>query len=139
MSVSAGGVAAGAPSSDPAPCQCPQAVSSDPAPCQCPQAVSPSARLPATLQEFGREWRRLEVGGRLTLLRRMGAAALGHVLRAEIPAGLLGEVLHTLLAFSPSTPEVRLVVEVLQAMSEANRSVVRGRCCRPCQRPTGQW
>ncbi|XP_043231298.1 coiled-coil domain-containing protein 103-like isoform X1 [Amphibalanus amphitrite] len=88
---------------------------------QCPPSVTPSARLPATVQEFGREWRRLEVSGRLTLLRRMGAAALGHVLRAEIPAGLLGEVLYTLLAFSPNTAEVRLVVELLQAMSEANR------------------
>ena len=83
--------------------------------------MSPSGRLPATLQEFGREWRRLEVSGRLTLLRRMGAASLGHVLRAEIPAGLLGEVLHTLLAFSPGTAEVRLVVQLLQAMSEARR------------------
>ena len=56
----------------------------------------------------------------------MGAATLGHVLRAEIPAGLLGEVLHTLLAFSPSTAEVSLVVQLLQAMSEAKRSVTGG-------------
>lgn len=96
-------------------------TASTPAAALMSQAVCPAARLPATLHEFHREWRRLEVCGRLTLLRRMGAAALGHVLRAEMPAGLLGEVLHTLLAFSPSTAEVRLVVELLQAMSEAKR------------------
>ena len=53
----------------------------------------------------------------------MGAATLGHVLRAEIPGGLLGELIHALLAFSPSTAEVRLVVELLQAVSEARRYV----------------
>ncbi|XP_037084798.1 coiled-coil domain-containing protein 103-like [Pollicipes pollicipes] len=68
-----------------------------------------------------RNWPTGVAGRSRHLLRAMGAAALGHVLRAEIPAGLLGEVLHTLLAFTPTTAEVVLVVQLLQAMSEAKR------------------
>ena len=51
----------------------------------------------------------------------MGPSVLGHLFRLEIPSGLLGEILHTLLAFTPNIPDILLVVGILEALSEAKR------------------
>lgn len=78
-------------------------------------------RLPGTPHEFTQLWCALDISERLHLLRRMGASTLGHLFRTEIPVGVLGEVLQALLAFTPSTQEVVLVVGILEALTEAKR------------------
>nr|CAD7262056.1 unnamed protein product [Timema shepardi] len=78
-------------------------------------------RLPATTAEFVQAWRPLDICDRLQLLKKMGPAAMGHLLRVEIPVGILGEILQALLAFPPNTSDIVLVVGLLEALSEAKR------------------
>ncbi|XP_063217054.1 coiled-coil domain-containing protein 103 [Bacillus rossius redtenbacheri] len=78
-------------------------------------------RVPATMSEFAEQWRPLDICDRLQLLKRMGPATLGQVLRTEIPVGTLGEILQALLAFPPTTDDIILVVQLLEALAQAKR------------------
>ncbi|XP_067005990.2 coiled-coil domain-containing protein 103 isoform X2 [Anabrus simplex] len=78
-------------------------------------------RLPETAVEFQKRWRTLNVADRLSLLKQMGTEQVGQLVQAEIPVGLLGELVQAVLPFQSNTADVVFVVRLLQEVSKAKR------------------
>lgn len=97
-----------------------EAMETEPRPCECPTNVLP-LQLPSSSSQFLCWWRRCDQPSRLSLLYKLGPAALGHLFRIDIPTDLLGEILQALYGFNSSVEDVIAVVALLEALTEVKR------------------
>lgn len=80
---------------------------------------------PSNCHEFEKLWRRLTDKSneeKFEFLKRLGGVSVANIFKSEIVFGLLGEILLALKTFnSYCVMDFVLVVEILQAMSQAKR------------------
>lgn len=77
--------------------------------------------LPRNVVEFHNIWRNLEISERLSFIREVGQSNIARIFHVEIPPELLGDVIHTFLAFGPSIQDLVTVVQTLESLSLAKR------------------
>jgi len=85
------------------------------------RARGPRGGQPRNVDEFHNIWRNLEISERLSFIREVGQANIARIFNVEIPPELLGDVIHTFLAFGPSIQDLVSVVQTLETLSLAKR------------------
>lgn len=78
---------------------------------------------PNTTEGLVQLWERLDLAERLELLRGLSTTGVDRLASGLVAGGLLGDVITTLLAFTPTVNDVVMVVNVLQSMTQAKRYV----------------
>ena len=78
---------------------------------------------PSTTEGLVSWWERLDLAERLEFLRALNCVAVDKLTNGLVAGGLLGEVITTLLAFTPTVLDVLMVVNILQSMTQAKRRV----------------
>ena len=58
-------------------------------------------------------WRSLEIDERITFLSDLGKENIRRILSSEIPPELVGDMLHTFLAFRQQPNDIAIVVQTL--------------------------
>ncbi|XP_076040055.1 dynein axonemal assembly factor 19 [Oratosquilla oratoria] len=76
---------------------------------------------PTTTDGLVHLWENIDLAERLDLVRALNAQALERLASGLVAGGLLGDVITTLLAFTPTVSDVVMVVGVLQALTQAKR------------------
>ncbi|RXG72092.1 Coiled-coil domain-containing protein [Armadillidium vulgare] len=76
---------------------------------------------PNTTEGLVQLWERLDLAERLELLRGLSTTGVDRLASGLVAGGLLGDVITTLLAFTPTVNDVVMVVNVLQSMTQAKR------------------
>ena len=66
-------------------------------------------------------WERLDLADRLELVRGLNQTGIERLSCGLVAGGLLGDAITTLLAFTPTVPDVVMVVKVLEALTQAKR------------------
>ena len=75
-----------------------------------------TGRIPFTarnIDEFLSVWRSLEIDERITFLSELGEENIRRILSSEIPPELVGDMLHTFLAFRQQPSDIAIVVQTL--------------------------
>ena len=65
------------------------------------------------IEEFHAIWRDLEIEERMDLVLRLDDDVIAQVFERELPPDLLGELLHTFLAFRQSHQDIAAIVRIL--------------------------
>ena len=65
------------------------------------------------IDEFCSSWRGMEIEERIDFVSEVGEGTLNRIFHMEIPPELIGEMLHTFLAFRPNTKDIAAVVKTL--------------------------
>lgn len=79
---------------------------------------------PSTTEGLVQLWERLDLAERLELLRSLPPEGIERLAGGLVAGGLLGDAITTLLAFTPAVSDVVMVVNMLQALTVAKRSVI---------------
>jgi len=85
---------------------------------------SKPGRIPSTarnIDEFLAVWRSLEIDERITFLSDLGKENIRRILSSEIPPELVGDMLHTFLAFRQQPNDIAIVVQTLSAVTSSKR------------------
>ena len=69
------------------------------------------------IDEFYSLWRCLEIEERIDFVSEVGEENIGRIFQSEIPPELLGDMLHTFLAFRQTTRDISAVVKTLSKCS----------------------
>ena len=69
------------------------------------------------IDEFYSLWRYLEIEERIDFITELGEENVGRIFQTEIPPELLGEMLHSFLAFRPTTQDIASIVKTLSKFS----------------------
>ncbi|KAM9296275.1 dynein axonemal assembly factor 19 [Gastrophryne carolinensis] len=75
---------------------------------------------PQNALEFSRDWRRTQAGKRYDFLLALGAHRLSRIFRAEVPSGLLGEIL-AVLEENFQAVHAQEVMDILGCLAQAQR------------------
>jgi len=73
------------------------------------------------IDEFYSLWRCLEIEERIDFMAELGHQNIARLFQSEIPPELLGEMLHTFLAFRPNPTDISAVVRTLGAVTGSKR------------------
>jgi len=73
------------------------------------------------IDEFYSLWRCLEIEERIDFMAELGHQNIARLFQSEIPPELLGEMLHTFLAFRPNPTDISAVVRTLGAVTSSKR------------------
>ena len=72
------------------------------------------------IDEFYSLWRYLEIEERIDFISELGEDNVGRIFQTEIPPELLGEMLHSFLAFRPTTQDIAAIVKTLSKIFFSN-------------------
>jgi len=73
------------------------------------------------IDEFHSIWRDLEIEERINFVSELGEEIIARIFQSEIPPELLGEMLHTFLAFRPCIRDIAAVIKTLGAVTTSKR------------------
>lgn len=65
------------------------------------------------IDEFHSIWRDLEIEERINFVSELGEEVIARIFQSEIPPELLGEMLHTFLAFRPCNQDIAAIIKTL--------------------------
>eukprot|EP00088_Acartia_fossae_P002243 TRINITY_DN10891_c0_g2_i1.p1 TRINITY_DN10891_c0_g2~~TRINITY_DN10891_c0_g2_i1.p1 ORF type:complete len:283 (+),score=67.43 TRINITY_DN10891_c0_g2_i1:34-882(+) len=73
------------------------------------------------IDDFLAAWRDLEIDERIAFLSNLSEEKLNQILSCEIPPELIGDMLHTFLAFRQNPNDIAVVVNTLNAVTSSRR------------------